>query len=106
MNYKVVFVDRAITDLTEIEEYIALNELLGRVDKIINKIIDACRNLERFLFLGHHPKEILEHNEDIWETGYKVYRIFCEVKNDIVIIEGIIDGHRNIRELLLGRIQD
>lgn len=62
MNYKVVFVDRAISDLTEIEEYIALNELLGRVDKIINKIIDACRNLERFLFLGHHPKEILEHN--------------------------------------------
>ena len=74
------------------------------VENITSKIIEMCYSLEKFPFRGHCPTELIEQNSKILEIGYKVYRIFYEVENDIVIIEAILDGRRNIRDLLLGRI--
>jgi plasmid stabilization system protein ParE len=106
MKYKVVFVNHAINDLAEIEKYISTSDSETRADKIINNIIDTCHSLEKFPFRGHCPNELIEQNANILEVNYKVYRIFYEVENNSVIIESILDGRRNIRELLLGRIPE
>ncbi len=106
MKYKIDFLNQAKFDLVEIEEYISINDYPARAENIITKILETCYSLGKFPFRGHCPIELIGQNFKILEIDYKVYRIFYEVENDVVIIEAILDSRRNIRDLLLGRVQN
>lgn len=96
MKYKVV--NLAEDDLFGIIEYISLNDCHENAIYVYEKIKEKLRSLETFPHKGHLPRECIEHNVDLLEIHFTVYRIIYTIINEMVVILAIIDGRRDITE--------
>jgi len=81
-----------------------LTDFTGTI--LTNKVLtEACAGLSQNPERGHVPSELNE--LAAWpcrQIVIKNYRIIYQVIGKVVIIHGIIDGHRNIREIMRQRI--
>jgi len=105
MKYKVIIDPKAKEDLREIFFYVSLNDSLEIANKLLNKIEGTCYKLERFPHRGHIPEELRATGiKRYLEIHYKPYRIIYEIKKDTVYVHSVLDGRRNIQEILSNRI--
>ncbi len=105
MKYNVLFLADAEKDINEIYEYISSSDSNLNADKLINKIIKKCEDLESFPNRGHKLPE-LEYTEgkDYIEIHYKPYRIIYRIVERAVFIFSILDGRRDLKDLLNKRL--
>ncbi|MBK8552520.1 MAG: type II toxin-antitoxin system RelE/ParE family toxin [Ignavibacteria bacterium] len=105
MNYDVRINPLAEKDLDEIYENILLNDCKINAEKLIDKLIQKCLDLKKFPNRGHKLQE-LEYMEkkDYLEIHYKPYRIIYKIINRIVFIYCILDGRRDLKDLLNKRL--
>jgi len=105
MKYKVLIDPKAKHDLKEIFLYIAVNDNLSSASKLLDSIENTCYNLVNFPEGGHIPTELRSTGINKYlEIHYKNYRIIYEIENSTVYIHLVLDGRRNIQEILSDRL--
>jgi toxin ParE1/3/4 len=104
-KYKVIIDPQAKADLKEIFVYVSVNDSLESANKLLDRIEETCFKLERYPERGHIPPELRQTGiKNYLEIHYKPYRIIYEIDDKLVYIHSVIDGRRNIQEILGNRI--
>ncbi|MCX6151798.1 MAG: type II toxin-antitoxin system RelE/ParE family toxin [Ignavibacteriales bacterium] len=104
MKYKVIIDPQAKLDLKEILNYVAINDSFQSANKLLNALEETCFKLEKFPERGHIPPELRPTGiKKYLEIHYKPYRIIYEIEKDLIYIHCVIDGRRNIQEILSNR---
>ena len=104
-KYKVIIDPQAKTDLKEIFVYVSVNDSLESANKLLDRIEETCFKLEKYPERGHILPELRQTGiKNYLEIHYKPYRIIYEIDDKLVYIHSVIDGRRNIQEILSNRI--
>ena len=105
MKYKVLIDPLAKQDLKEIFLYVALNDNLQSANKLLDSLEETCYKLEAYPERGHIPPEIRSTGiKKYLEIHFKPYRIIYEIEGNIVYVHTVLDGRRNIQEILSDRL--
>ena len=105
MKYKVLIDPQAKQDLKEIFIYVALNDNLQSANKLLDSLEKICYKLEAYTERGHIPPEIRSTGiKKYLEIHFKPYRIIYEIEEGIVYVHSVLDGRRNIQEILTDRL--
>ena len=105
MRYQVFIIYDAEEDLFEIYRYIANKDSIENAENIIQKIEETCLSLSKFPNRGHIPPELKRFGVlEFQEVHYKPYRIIYQVIESNVYIHCILDGRRDLQELLENRL--
>jgi len=104
-KYRVVVPPSAKLDLKEIIEYhYEVNRSYSR--KIFSKIIERIRELETFPEKGRVVPELRDHNiTDYKELIEDYFRIVYRIYSGEVLLIAIIDGRRNVEEVLIQKLK-
>ena len=105
MKYQVFLLKDAELDIQEIYEYVAINGSPSRADQLIDKLEEKCRSLTNYANRGHIPPELERVSiYSYLEIHYKPYRIIYQIIDIKVFIHCVLDGRRDLSELLYERI--
>ncbi len=105
MKYKVLIDPQAKQDLKEIFIYVALNDNLQSANKLLDSLEKTCYKLETYPERGHIPPEIRSTGiKKYLEIHFKPYRIIYEVDGGVAYVHLVLDGRRNIEEVLSDRL--
>lgn len=105
MSYKVFIIADAEEDLYEIYNYISTYDSVGNAESLINKLEETCYSLETLANRGHIPPELERIGIlDYKEIHCKSYRIIYQIREINVYIHCILDGRRDLQQLLQKRL--
>ncbi|HEX3018797.1 MAG TPA: type II toxin-antitoxin system RelE/ParE family toxin [Chitinispirillaceae bacterium] len=106
MNFKVFLTSNAEKDIISIYNYIYFNDSPYRADIIYRKMKDTISKLTNQPERGHIPPELDKIGiRYVKEIHSKPYRIFYQVVKQNVFVLFVLDGRRNIEEILLNKLQ-
>jgi toxin ParE1/3/4 len=105
MKHTVVVLPQAKDDLFDIFIYTAQHHAITQADAMLDgleeKFISLSDNPQR----GHAVPELKRiHVESFREIHYKPYRIIFQISDETVYIHAVLDGRRELQELLENRI--
>jgi len=105
MKYKIYIISDAEEDILDIYYYISISDSIEKAEHILQKIKETCLSLSELPNHGHFPPElerigVIEYRE----IHFKPYRIIYQVIKSNVYIHCILDGRRELQELLVKRI--
>jgi toxin ParE1/3/4 len=105
MRFSIYLVEDAEKDLLDIYRYVAQNDSANRADSLIDKLEKTILRLEALPHRGHVPPElerigVLEYKE----VFYKPDRIIYQVIKSSVYVHCVLDGRRDLQDLLQQRI--
>ena len=105
MKYSVSLVEGAEDDLFDIYRYVAEADSLTKAEKLLENIENVCSNLAEFPDRGHLPPElervgILSYRQ----VCFKPYRIIYQIIEKNIFIHCILDGRRDMEEILYHRM--
>lgn len=104
MKYAVHLVEDAEKDLFDIYRYVALNDSPEKAEKLLDQLEQTILNLETFPERGHYPPELERIGvREYREVFYKPYRIVYQIMKSEVFIHCVLDGRRDLQELLQNR---
>jgi len=105
MNYKLLIDPLAKKDIIEIYNYVAINDSAENANKLLKNLERTYANLEKLPERGHIPEELRGAGiKRFIEIHYKPYRIIYEIIDNIVYVHCVLDGRRNMQELLSSRL--
>ncbi|MFZ3071742.1 MAG: type II toxin-antitoxin system RelE/ParE family toxin [Thermodesulfobacteriota bacterium] len=105
MKFRVHLVEDAENDLFDIYQYAAQNDSHEQAESLLNSIEETVIKLEAFPMRGHIPPELERISvREFREVHYKPYRIIYEVRKPDVFVYCILDGRRDLQELLHKRL--
>lgn len=105
MKYTVLIDPKAKQDLKDIFLYVAVNDNFLSANELLDEIEKPCCKLEKFPRRGHIPSELLSTGiKRYLEIHHKHYRIIYEIDLSTVYIHFVLDGRRNIQEILSDRL--
>jgi len=104
-NRKIVFSPNAAQDLKEIYRYIINNDSFASGKAVYQNIKSSCLQLANFPNKEKIPPElarisVLRYHQIVW----KPYRIIYKLSDETIYIMAILDGRRNLEELLTKRL--
>ncbi len=103
--YRIEWAPSAIDDLDEILEFIAVREGSDVARHIHAKIIARVDSLTTHPTRGRIVPELKEFGiKDYRELIVRPYRVFFRVMGRVVGIVGVLDGRRDLEELLVNRV--
>lgn len=105
MSFTVYLVEDAEKDLFDIYRYVAQNDSVGHANSLIDKLEKTILKLETMPERGHIPPEL--ERIDVFEFRelfYKPYRIIYQVIGNNVYVHCILDGRRDMQDLLQQRV--
>jgi toxin ParE1/3/4 len=105
MKYNVYLISDAEEDIFDIYNYISISDSIEKAELLLQKLKETCLSLTNLSNRGHIPPElerigIIEYRE----IHFKPYRIIFQVIESNVYIHCILDGRRELQELLEKRI--
>jgi toxin ParE1/3/4 len=105
MTYSVEFSTGAKQDLFKIYRYIKNAGKPETAKKFSDQVKKACASLSENPERGHIPAELKGLSVMLCrQIVFKNYRIIYQVIGKVVVISGIIDDHRHIREVMRQRL--
>ncbi|MBU0559277.1 MAG: type II toxin-antitoxin system RelE/ParE family toxin [Bacteroidetes bacterium] len=105
MKYKVLIDPQAKQDLKEIFSYVAAYDSIPSANKLLDAIERALYKLEEYPERGHVPIELRNTGiKKYLEIHYKPYRIIFEIEGGLIYIHSVLDGRRNVQEILRERL--
>ena len=103
-KYFIKWAAPAMNDLDEIVEYIAQPNITYAI-KILDKIEQAVKKLDISPKRGRTVPELERYGYILYrEIIVDYWRIMYKIENDIVYIMVIIDGRRNVEDIILKKI--
>ena len=108
MNCEVRIISIAEKDLDDIYEYVAINDSINNsinnAEKLIDKLIQKYLDLDKLPNRGHKFSEFEFEKKGFLEIHYKSYRIIYKIFSKTVMIYGVLDGRRDLKDLLNKRL--
>jgi toxin ParE1/3/4 len=105
MEYKVHFIYESQEDLWDIYKYVSYSDSIEKAEYLIQKLEETCSNLSESPNRGHIPPELAKIGVmEYKEVHFKPYRIIYEISEKDVYIHSILDGRRELQELLEKRV--
>ncbi|MDP2157026.1 MAG: type II toxin-antitoxin system RelE/ParE family toxin [Nitrospirota bacterium] len=105
MKYSVFVVEEAERDLQEIYRYVARNDSPEKADRLLVNLEKTVMKLAALPLRGHVPPEferigVMEYRE----VFCKPYRIIYQVTQRTVYVYCVLDGRRDLQDLLQDRL--
>ena len=105
MKYSVYVVEEADRDLQEIYRYVLRNDSPEKADRLLANLEKTVMKLEALPLRGHIPPElerigVMEYRE----IFFKPYRIIYQVTEGTVYVYCVLDGRRDLQDLLQERL--
>lgn len=105
MKYNVYILSDAEEDLFDIYQYVVLSDSPLKAERLIQKLKDLCVRLEEYPDRGHVPPELATIGVyDYQKIHCKPYRVIYQVVGKDVFIHCVLDGRRDMQELLQHRL--
>lgn len=105
MKYQVHIISDAQEDIYEIYQYVANNDSPVEAERLLNKLEATCLSLSTFPNRGHVPPELKRVAVfDYLEIHYKPYRIIYQIRSKRVYVHCVLDGRRDLEDLLRHRL--
>lgn len=105
MNFDVFLASDAESDITALYEYIFYNDSPIKAGYLYDRIKDSINHLKSNPERGHAPKELeLIGVYEYLEIYFRPYRIIYRINKKDVIIHCILDGRRDLEDLLHKRL--
>ena len=105
MSYSVHLTDDAVRDLEELYDYIDQHDVPGKADYVVEQIEKVFSSLSENPRRGVYPKELVSIGiKEYREIFFKPYRIIYRIVEKKVFVLLIVDGRRNMQELLQRRL--
>ena len=105
MKFTVHLVADAEQDLTDIYQYVARNDTPTKAEKLLQNLESTILNLQTMPLRGHVPLELERAGVlEFRELLFKPYRIIYQVTKAEVYVHCVLDGRRNMQELLQERV--
>ncbi len=105
MTHAVSIVAAAEDDLFDIYRHVAAADSIARAERLIQILQELCLSLEEFPDRGHIPPELESIGVlDYRELHYKPYRVIYQVIGMDVYVHCVLDGRRDLQELLQERL--
>jgi toxin ParE1/3/4 len=105
MKYAVCLVEDAEKDLFDIYRYVALNDSPEKAEKLLDHLEQTILKLEALPERGHYPPELERIGiREYREVFYKPYRIVYQIMKTGVFIHCVLDGRRDLQDLLQNRV--
>lgn len=105
MKSEIYITEDAELDIIDIYDYIFLSDSSDSAEYVFDNIKKTCMSLADLPNRGHCPPElerigILEYKE----VHFKPYRIIYQIVSSKVYIHCVLDGRRDLQEILLKRL--
>jgi len=105
MNYNVYIIADAEEDIFSIYKYIAINDSVQKAETILGNIEEKIANLSELANRGHtlpelEPIGVYEYRE----IHFKPYRIIYQIVESDVYVHCVLDGRRDLEDLLQERL--
>jgi toxin ParE1/3/4 len=105
MKYRVHVVRDAEEDMLDIWRYVVLSGSPGNAERLLDEFEHVIMSLENMPERGHIPPELKRVNVYAYrEIHVKVYRIIYQAIGDDVFVHCILDGRRDIEDVLQERL--
>jgi toxin ParE1/3/4 len=105
VKYEVLLTEDAEEDIFEIYNYVSLNDSISKADSLFEKLQETCLSLENYPDRGHFPSELERIKvREFLEIHFKPYRIIYQIRDKNVFIHCVLDGRRNLQDILQERI--
>jgi toxin ParE1/3/4 len=105
MKYRVVILPEAKEDLINVYLYVAGHDSVSRADALIDALEEKCESLSENPARGHVVAELKRvHVEGFREVHYKQFRIVFQISEKNVYVHAVLDGRRELQEILERRI--
>ena len=105
MKFAVFLTEDAEEDILGIYNYVALNDSQEKAEYLFEKLKETCLSLENYPDRGHLPPELERINvREYSEIHFKPYRIIYQIRNKQTFIHCILDGRRNLSDILQERL--
>jgi len=105
MSFEVLILPEAENDLTDLFLYVAGHDSSERAEKLLEILEQKCTSLGSNPERGHVVPEL----DRIYVTGFrevhfKPYRIIYQIIDNRVFVHAVLDGRRDVQELLERRL--
>ena len=105
MTIRVHLVVDAEVDLFEIHRYVSRHDGPAQADRLLDRLQETCGSLVSAPERGYVPPELDRVGVRTFrEVHFKPYRIIYEVIGEEVFVHAILDGRRNLQDLLQRRL--
>lgn len=105
MKYKVFLISDAEEDIFDIYNYVRTHDSPGNAEILFENLQKTCLSLNSFAERGHIPPELERINViGFLEIHFKPYRIIYQIHDKDVYIHCVLDGRRELQELLQQRL--
>lgn len=105
MKYAVYLISTAEEDIFEIYDYISRHDSPEKADYVFRKLQELCDSLATLAMRGHVPPELDRISvQDYLEIHFKPYRIIYQIFANKVFIHCVLDGRRDMEDLLQRRL--
>ena len=105
MNYNVYIIADAEEDIFSIYKYVATNDSLQKAETLFGNIEEKISNLSELANRGHIPPELERIGiYEYREIHFKPYRIIYQMSESDVYVHCVLDGRRDLEDLLQERL--
>jgi toxin ParE1/3/4 len=105
MTFNVYLIEDAEKDLFDIYRYVSRNDSVGHANRLIEKLEKSILKLEVLPDRGHIPPELERIGVlEFREVFYKPYRIIYQIIGNNVYVHCILDGRRDMQDILQQRV--
>ncbi|MCE5250317.1 type II toxin-antitoxin system RelE/ParE family toxin [bacterium] len=105
MKFRVFIVADAEEDLFEIYTSIAASDSKNMANHVLEKLEAVCQSLSELAHRGHVPPELERISvHDFKEIHYKPYRILYQIIESDVFVHCVLDGRRDLQDILQERL--
>ena len=105
MKYTVYLVEDAEKDLVDLYRYVAQNDSPEKTDRLLDNLEQTILKLGTMPGRGHFPPELERIGvREYREILYKPYRVIYQVKKSEVFVHCVLDGRRDLQDILQSRV--
>ena len=105
MNYNVYIIADAEEDIFSIYKYVTTNDSLQKAETLFGNIEEKISNLSELANRGHIPPELERIGiYEYREIYFKPYRIIYQISESDVYVHCVLDGRRDLEDLLQERL--
>jgi toxin ParE1/3/4 len=105
MTFNVYLIEDAEKDLFDIYRYVSRNDSVSYANSLIGKLKTTVLRLDKMPDRGHFPPELERIGVlEFREVFYKPYRIIYQIIGNNVYVHCILDGRRDMQDILQQRV--
>ena len=105
MKYHVYIISDAEEDIFSIYKYVAINDSVQKANTLLENIEEKISNLSELANRGHISPELERIGiYEYREIHFKPYRIIYQIIESDVYVHCVLDGRRDLEDLLHERL--